>query len=317
MIDEIYYYQRLRDAQARAIYWEMRNDIARGNVSGSFDLKQHNADSGTINAALDAAHALRMDRPDFFFLGNRRSASMIGTQVKLTYQSDYTPRQIDWIIERKNRFLKELERTAKGADDWETERKVYDAIANRCSYKDNHQPHDHNIVSLLLTNSAVCEGYSCMMILALRRMGIPCIRVSGESRGESHCWNIAWIDGRPSHLDVTWDVPVKGQVPYRYFNLTDAEIRLDHRVMLPNAPVCSSGDNSFFARTGTEFDSAEEARRYIVRALRHRERTVRFRLRARDSAEQCIRSALRRSPDGSYKFQFDENFHSGTIIRVG
>lgn len=315
MIDEVYYYQRLPDSQAKALYWEMRDSIVSGNVSGSFDLKQHQADGNTVRAALNAGSALRLDRPDFFFLGHRHSAELNGTRLNLSFQTDYTPKQIAWITRRVDRYLRDLERAVMSPTAWETERKVYELIAKRYTYKNNHEPHDHNIVAPLLTKSAVCEGYTSMMMLALRKVGIPCIRVSGTSRGENHCWNIAWVDGRPCHLDVTWDSPVAGKVAYRYFNLTDAEIQLDHNITTPGTPICSSGANSFFSRTGAEFDSAVSAGQYIIRELKLSKRVVRFRLRSRDSVEQCIRSALRRSPCGSYQILHDERFHSGTIIR--
>ena len=47
------------------------------------------------------------------------------------------------------------------------------------------------------------------------------------------------LDGRPYHLDVTWDINLSGVsgIRYDYFNLADKEILLDH-VPSMKYPAC-------------------------------------------------------------------------------
>ena len=73
--------------------------------------------------------------------------------------------------------------------------------------------------SALVNRTAVCEGFSNSVQLAMRCWGIPCIYVSGTTSGGKHAWNILCIDGSWYHYDATWN----GNGGY--MNLSDAEIR--------------------------------------------------------------------------------------------
>jgi hypothetical protein len=66
----------------------------------------------------------------------------------------------------------------------------------------------------------------------MKQAGIPVKIMEGTSRGISHTWNLVQIGGKWYHLDTTWDDPVPdiaGRTSYNYYNLTDAQIRPDHK----------------------------------------------------------------------------------------
>lgn len=101
---------------------------------------------------------------------------------------------------------------------------------------------DHNIVGPVLLSAGVCEGYNALLMLALRRVGLPCIKVYGVGKsGGGHCWSVVWLEGEPVHCDVTWDKPSRGAVRFAYLNRSDCQIARDHGdFRRPGIPVCRS-----------------------------------------------------------------------------
>ena len=79
-------------------------------------------------------------------------------------------------------------------------------------------------------------------MLALRRVGLPCIKVYGVGKsGGGHCWSVVWLEGEPVHCDVTWDKPSRGAVRFAYLNRSDCQIARDHGdFRRPGIPVCRS-----------------------------------------------------------------------------
>ncbi len=61
----------------------------------------------------------------------------------------------------------------------------------------------HSAYGILTNGKAVCEGYTWLYNLLLRRVGIESIAV--VSTELNHTWNVLYIDGNWYHADVTWD----------------------------------------------------------------------------------------------------------------
>ena len=62
----------------------------------------------------------------------------------------------------------------------------------------------------LVRRRAVCSGYAAGLQLLLRKLGVPCDRVSGRIRvgphaGRTHAWNRVTLDGMSCFVDATWD----------------------------------------------------------------------------------------------------------------
>ena len=84
----------------------------------------------------------------------------------------------------------------------------------------------------LVKGSAVCNGYAEAMKLLCDLSGVECRMISGTVDGENHAWNLLSIDGEWYHVDVTWDDPVPDggdRVMYDYLNLSDKEMKADHK----------------------------------------------------------------------------------------
>lgn len=61
----------------------------------------------------------------------------------------------------------------------------------------------HSAYGILTNGKAVCEGYTWLYNLLLRRVGIESIAV--VSTELNHTWNVLYIDSNWYHADVTWD----------------------------------------------------------------------------------------------------------------
>ena len=56
----------------------------------------------------------------------------------------------------------------------------------------------------LFQNYAICSGYTDAMALVLDKLGVKNFKVASET----HVWNVAYINNKWLHLDLTWDDPV-------------------------------------------------------------------------------------------------------------
>ena len=316
-----FYRDQIRSRQAKAFYDAICADITGGNVSGIYRLTATNPSAAARDGAA-ALLALRKDRPEYFFILGNPIAHIQGSQVTLEDEMLYTPRQIAKIRSHLDRALAAYTVYTFGLPVWEREKLVYERIAKSLTYIDhgdgkNHKDYDHNIVGPLLQGSGVCEGFSCLLMLALRKIGIPCIRVSGQSKNEAHCWNLAWIDGSPVHLDITWDKPNEnGDLGFFYFNLTDEQITRDHRITTKGLPQCMDPTHGYHYRRGTVFSDTEKAAGYLRRALGSNAGPVSIRFSNSDAVTVSVRKAMRNVPVGGYKYQYCETQRTAMIWTV-
>lgn len=82
---------------------------------------------------------------------------------------------------------------------------IHDYLVNNTKYVNNNQSIDHRASGPLLNGKSVCDGYAQAMAIFLNRLNIPNYRISVVG---VHGWNLAYIDGKWSHIDVTWDDPI-------------------------------------------------------------------------------------------------------------
>lgn len=307
-----FYRDQLKHPQARKFYDAMLASVEKGNTGGIFTLDYNNRRTASQDG-FDAIRALRCDRPDFFFLSRTTQALFHQRKMVLMNKALYTPQQILKIRYHLNQTLAEITAGTAGRSAWDRERIIYERLIRRLSYADHGtdaepKEYDHNIVGPLLQDSGVCEGFSCLLMLALRRAGIPCIRVSGYADKEAHCWNMAWIDGSPVHLDITWDrVNDRGDVGYFYFNLTNEQITRDHRITTEGLPRCLDPTKGYHFREGTVFSTVGEASRFFQEAFRNDQCTCSIRLSTPADVGAFIQKAMRSAPVPRYRYQ-----HSNT-----
>lgn len=110
----------------------------------------------------------------------------------------------------------------------EKELAIHDWIVNNTQYDQSYTIYDP--YNTLVKHAGVCEGYSLLAQKMFMVAGIKSLIVEGMGNGQSHSWNMIYIDGKWRHVDVTWDDPVSSIdiLRYDYFNLTDSQISKDH-----------------------------------------------------------------------------------------
>lgn len=108
------------------------------------------------------------------------------------------------------------------------ERAIHDWIINNTKYDQSYTIYDP--YNTLIKHTAVCQGYSLLAQKMFTIAGIKSMVVEGTSKGQSHAWNLVYINGKWRHVDLTWDDPVSSRaiLRYDYYNLTDKEIAEDH-----------------------------------------------------------------------------------------
>lgn len=81
---------------------------------------------------------------------------------------------------------------------------IHDRLAMICTYDRKMQNvNKFDIYGALVDGLAVCEGYTKSYTYLLEKMGIKSEFCASTEL--AHAWNIVYIDGKPYHVDVTWD----------------------------------------------------------------------------------------------------------------
>lgn len=227
--------------------------------------------------------ALLNDNPQLFWISNQYtySFSLTGTTVQLFSRVSSQEREA---LQKKLDSVTDtiLSKVSSADSELEREIKLFNALADRCTYDDaafadkqqtNWQP--YTAYGALVTGKAVCDGYSRAMQLLCSKAGLQSRLVNGNSKGASHIWNLISIDGKWYHFDATW---MDGSLrTYDYFNVTDAVIKRDHTISPQNGdaadcnfalPAASSDNANYYKRCAVQvaaLDSAARAR--IAEAL--------------------------------------------------
>ena len=61
-----------------------------------------------------------------------------------------------------------------------------------------------NAYGVLIEHYGICSGYADAMAIFLNKLGIINYKISNDE----HIWNLAYIDNKWVHIDLTWDDPV-------------------------------------------------------------------------------------------------------------
>ena len=262
----------------------------------------------------EALEAIYLDRPEFFWLPHKApfSVETQGNMVTLRYQPRFSLQQCIRFQRCLGRELDELTEGITNESQWEQERIIYERVAYRYRYKKTGDPFDYCVAGPLLNGQCVCSGFVSILLLAFRRAGFPCFRVSGNG----HAWVIVEIDGMAFHCDVTWDRPIEGNLSYSYFNMTDLEICKDHFPELPaHRPKCTCPKYSYYYYRNCQFSSSSEAVKYIRSAFRKGAQHLVLQLDSGISAQTVAEKALFFVRSGTYYYSINDRRNSLLICR--
>lgn len=168
--------------------------------------------------------------------------------------------------------------------DYEKVKAAHDYLVTRLEYDTRQTSRipvsSFSALGALETGVAVCKAYSELMALILNRAGVPCRIILGSANGTDHAWNIVCIDDELYHVDVTWDDPVtnrKGNtIRYDYFNLSDAEIAVDHNWNRDIYPACTSTAQNYFVKNNLVVKNSEDFKVIITEIVENRKTDLMF-----------------------------------------
>ena len=149
--------------------------------------------------------------------------------VVLTFSFQYwtTLGQENYVDKRIKEILSEIIKPGMSTD--ERQKAIHDYIVTNVAYDQSFSR--YSAYDALAEGKTVCQGYALLAYKMLKEAGIENLIISGTAGGQNHAWNLVRIRGNWYHMDVTWDDPlpdVAGRVTYRYYNLTDEQMRMDH-----------------------------------------------------------------------------------------
>ena len=173
------------------------------------------------------------------------------------------------------------EEKLKRVHDYMAKNIVYDHEALQVSKVDRLVA-AHSIIGFFAKQRAVCEGIAKAAKLLLNTVDMKCIYVMGKSSLEKHGehgWNIVKVNGRPYHIDFTWDVAnsKNGIINYDYYNLPEAAILLDHSDFT-GVPQCTSWDDNYFVKENMFFDSMKELEAELMQRIKQGQRMFYFKM---------------------------------------
>ena len=232
------YYKDKLEPQGKRIYEGLLRNISMLASVGYIELKG-SFNSLVFRDAQYAYKALRLDRPEYFFLGHNlmtkySSEGILTIRHNLKYSWNH--------VIRMNRVLvhtvRELISGTENMSILDRERTIYMRMGKNFIYKESDNAHD--LSGLLVYKDGVCESLAAMLVVVFREAGIPSIVVQGYGKREPHRWSKVWIGENVYYLDITWDMgKCKFGNRLEYFNLTSQQMSRDHQMVdiFTNAPL--------------------------------------------------------------------------------
>ncbi len=202
-------------------------DLSADGVLAEIELSPYGLES---DKAVSVWKTYKSDNPLYYWLSN--AIPYTNDTIILLVEKDYLNGNVreyyNQLIEDKVNEYASL--WYNGASAYDIALAYHDAILTAIdySYDQNNKPEDsawaHNIVGVFNEQGAVCEGYARSFQLLLNYAGVENVFVTGESRRESHAWNLVQLDdGNWYWCDLTWDDTPnqKWGISYNYFLIND------------------------------------------------------------------------------------------------
>lgn len=250
----------------------------------------------TDESLLKVFEAINLDNPHLFFVDFSSITwyDLIGkTTVELSYLYDKS--KTTTLTQRVNEICNKVLLKVTGKTDFEKEVSLHDILVRNVLYdnvaKNNvekFRARSNTILGGLFYKTAVCEGIAKTFKLLLNALDIKCVVVKGKATDDLsgnvssdtlHAWNMVKIDGKPYHVDLTWDINLSDEKICRhdYLNLSDKDITRDHKFET-DYPVCSFMDSNYFYKNNLIVNTGKDVERIIRNAIRLKYNAAEFKL---------------------------------------
>ncbi len=261
-----YAYSTLTDTE-KVVYDEI--------VSAFYDRAEDVTLSTTETAEMEKAYlAVRSDHCELFwvdtFVYETYTERDVVTEIHLTPEYTMTAEEQ---ADLQSRVDAEADRMLAEAptdgSDFDKALYVYETLIREVDY-DVTAENGQTILSAFLEHATVCQGYAYATQYLLERLDIPCATVTGTAAGETHAWNLVFLDGAYYYLDTTWgnslyvnrnDPEAEEILPYKYvdydyFGMTTEMMQTGHQP--DNAvplPVCEATADNYYVHEGLYIDT--------------------------------------------------------------
>ncbi|MBR5636599.1 MAG: hypothetical protein IKW81_06690 [Pseudobutyrivibrio sp.] len=151
---------------------------------------------------------------------------------------------------------------SSSASDFDKALYVFETLIENVDY-DPDSVENQNILSVFLYKKTVCQGYADAAWYLLDKLGVKSTVITGTANGESHAWNLVYLDGAYYYMDVTWgnskylngENSTAKRVNYAYFAMTTEEISQNHIITVGfEVPECLSNADNYFVHKGLYYD---------------------------------------------------------------
>lgn len=132
---------------------------------------------------------------------------------------------------------------------------LHDVIIANVRYGHGNGVNSHNVIGVIKDKVAVCEGIAKTYKYLCDLADIPCIFVSGALDQEPHGWNMLWVGGGTSFVDVTNDIRNGGGYDRNHFLRSSAEMKgySWDTSLIPDCKVYNASNAFFTAHNKREF----------------------------------------------------------------
>lgn len=287
MIYDRYYYSKLNNREKKAykkIYAAMENYEPSVTINGFVE-----ADIRKLMSAIN------FDNPHLFFVDfhYELQSDSFSQTIKLKYIYNETDTTI--LNKKVKKVCNILLSKVTGKTEFEKELSLHDILARNVLYDDvakndllKFHARSNTILGVLFYKTAVCEGIAKTFKLLLNALDIKCVVVKGKATDDLsgnvssdtlHAWNMVKIDGKPYHVDLTWDINLSDEKICRhdYLNLPDKDITRDHKFET-DYPVCSFMDSNYFYKNNLIVNTGKDVERIIRNAIRLKYNAAEFKL---------------------------------------
>ncbi|MCC8151627.1 MAG: hypothetical protein LIO96_09310 [Lachnospiraceae bacterium] len=209
-----YAYQTLDD-EAQTVYDEI--------VYAFMNREEEREVSTTDEDVLSLAYqAVRYDYCNFFwvdqlaYVTNSRNDEIVSISITPSYTVTAEEQAVlqEQIDAEAARMLADA--PLEGSD-YDKALSVYETLIREVDYVVDAE-NNQNIISVFVNHETICQGYAYATQYLLELLDIPCMTVTGIANGESHAWNLVYLDGDCYYIDTTW-----GNANYIYLSENEGD----------------------------------------------------------------------------------------------
>lgn len=220
-----------------------------------------------------AINTLRCDNPEYFYVDfnsmttyKSRRRSRIGIKYNASAEKITEMKaELDAVIETAVLYASQAE------DEIGKELLLHDFLIDNCTRLADADGLFNTAYGALVNGKASSDAYALAMKLMLNASGITAIAVYGDADGSDHIWNMVFADGHCYQLDTAWDDPDFAFAPglrfHAYFNLTDEQMLIDHRLADSEGLPTANDKKDYYEYRGLYAENIEQLRTIIDREV--------------------------------------------------